>query len=81
MGPIGMPELILLFVVLPLLAITVVIVIVIVRRFSSGGTTIVPPPMRASIEDRLVEIDSLRSKNLITDAEHEEKRRQILNGI
>jgi hypothetical protein len=31
-----------------------------------------------STSDRLMELDSLKSRNLISDTEHEEKRKQIL---
>jgi hypothetical protein len=76
-----MPELVMLLIVLPLLVISIVVVIFIVRRCSSGGKPSLPSTARVSVQDRLLEIDALRSKNLISDTEYEEKRRQILNAI
>ncbi len=72
---------ILLFIVLPVLALTIVIVIAIVRRFSRSDQTPQPPPIPASNEARLLELEALRSKNLISEVEHDEKRQSILNRI
>ena len=73
-----MPEMIIILIVF--LAIPVGIIIALVWYFSSRRKSLQPPAL-ASIQDRLLEIDALRSKNLITDAEHEEKRKMILNSI
>lgn len=79
-----MPEIIVIFVVLIMLAIPVGIVIALVWYFSSRNKppqAIQPPKVSKSSQDRLSEIDELRSQNLISEAEYDEKRRQILNGI
>jgi cytochrome c-type biogenesis protein CcmH/NrfG len=79
-----MPELIMIVVVLILLAIPVGIVIALVWYFSSRSK---PHPMAQapqnpkSTQQRLAEIESLRSQNLLTEAEYEEKRRHILDEI
>lgn len=73
-----MPELIILMIVF--LAILVGSIIALVWYFSSRRKPL-QPPAPPSIQDKLVEIDALRSNNLITGAEHEEKRKMILNRI
>ena len=76
-----MPEIIMIFITLGMLAIPVCLVIFLIRYFSSRSK---PPQLHQrpkSIQERLFEIGDLRSKNLISEAEHEEKRKQILNGI
>jgi len=76
-----MPEIIMIFVVLVMLAISVGVVIALIWYFSSRSK---PPQLlhgSKSIQQRLSEIDGLRSQNLISEAEHEEKRRQILSDI
>jgi len=75
---------IMIFVMLILLAIPAGIVIALVWYFSSRSRPpqmIQPPQVPKSIQERLSEIDGLRSRNLISEAEYEEKRRQILSGI
>jgi cytochrome c-type biogenesis protein CcmH/NrfG len=84
MGPIGMPELIMIVVVLIMLAIPVGIVVALVWYFSSRSKPpqlTQPQQVLRSTQDRLAEIDSLRSQNLISEAEYEEKRRQILSCL
>lgn len=84
MGPIGIPELIMIFVVLIMLAIPVGIIIAFVWYFSSRSKppqVTQPPQVLRSTHDRLLEIDSLRSQNLISETEYEERRRQIISGI
>jgi hypothetical protein len=81
MGPLGMPEIIMIFVVLIMLAIPVGIAIVLIWYFSSRSKPPQLPQGPKSIQERLSEIDGLRSRNLISEAEHDEKRRQILGDI
>lgn len=68
-------------IVLILLTIPVGVVIALVWYFSSrskqGGASHGP----RDIEVRLAQLESLRSRNLITEAEHEEKRKKILGGL
>ncbi|MEO7339681.1 MAG: hypothetical protein ABI073_02285 [Luteolibacter sp.] len=68
------------FIVLAMLALPVGVAIALIWFFSSRNK---PPqyPQGPGIQERLLEIDALRAKNLISDAEHEEKRKQILNGV
>lgn len=84
MGPIGMPELIVIFMALIFLALPVGLVIVLVwylstRSKRSQRDQALQPPKSA--EDRLSELEGLRSQHLISEAEYEEKRRQILSSI
>lgn len=84
MGPLGMSEIIMIFVVLILLAIPVVIAIALVWYFSNRGKPpqpALPPQVPKSIEERLSELDGLRSRNLVSEAEYEEKRSRILGEI
>ncbi len=82
MGPIGMPEMIVILIVM--LAIPVGIVIALVWYFCSRSKPpqlAQPPQIQKSTQERLSEIDGLRSQNLISEVEYEEKRRLILSGI
>ena len=78
MGPIGIPELIILFILfggLPLVAFAIT------RLLNSKEK---PPslyPVVKTAEVRLAELDQLRSKELISEAEYEEKRKQIVDGV
>lgn len=84
LGPIGGPELIMIFVVLFLMGLPLLIVFGVLWYSKSRNNAPQfpsPPPPLPNIENRLAEIDSLRAKNLISDAEHEEKRKQILGEI
>jgi flagellar basal body-associated protein FliL len=84
MGPLGMAEIIMIIVVLIMIAITIGIILALVWYFSSRSKPpqlIQAPQVPKSIPERLSEIDGLRSQNLISEAEHEEKRRHILGEI
>jgi len=81
MGPIGMPEIIMIFIVIFLLAVPVGGVIALVWYFFSRKRPPQFPQGPKSVQERLSEIDDLRSRNLISEAEHEEKRKQILSAI
>jgi hypothetical protein len=83
MGPIGIPEIIMIFMVVMMLAIPVGIVMALVWYFRSRGRPphrAQPPQVPGSSRDRLEETDSLRSRNVVSDSEHEESRRHILSG-
>lgn len=84
MGPIGMPEMIMILIVgllvLGLPALIAIGIILYTRRNSSPPPAPLPPPL-ANRETRLAELDSLREKNLITEAEHQEQRKRILEDI
>jgi len=69
------------FVVLIMIAIPVGIVVALVWYFSSRSKPTQPPQVFRSAQDRLAELDRLHAQNLISEAEHEERRRQILSGI
>lgn len=56
--------------------------------FAAGRATARPPEAApaapapaASVESRLAELDRLRAQNLITDAEHANRRAEILREI
>ena len=76
----GFQEIIVIVLMLAMLTIPAIITLLVVWYFLLRRKSPPSPPTPASIQDRLLEIDSLRSKNLISDIEYEEKRRQILNG-
>ena len=86
LGPIGGPEIIMILLVIGIPVVIVVVVLLIVKA-SSGSTqapypmSAAPPPLLPSPESRLLEIDSLKEQGLISEAEHAEKRRKILEGI
>lgn len=81
MGPIGMPEMIMILIVgilvLGLPALIAIGVLLYTRRNSPPPAS-PPPPSR---ETRLAELDSLRQKNLITEAEHQQQRKRILESL
>ena len=81
MGPIGMPEIVMIFVILVILAVPVIIAIAIIWYFTSRGKASQSAARPTSVQERLQELDALRAKNLISEAEHEERRKQIINGI
>jgi hypothetical protein len=52
--------------------------------FSTRGKApqpVLPPQVPKSIEERLSELDGLRTRNLISEAEYAEKRSQLLGDI
>jgi hypothetical protein len=53
------------------------------RRPVAPATTAAPPPAshRPSAESRLQELNDLKEKQLITDAEYEQQRASILRGV
>ncbi len=75
---IGAAELIIVLLVLGLLTILAAIAIVFcfTRRKPPQ-----PPQSPPSAQERLAAIEDLRARNQITEAEYEEKRRQILGSI
>ena len=81
MGPVGMPEIIMIFIVLAMIAIPACVALGLIWYFASRKKPTQMAPFPGSAQDRLLELESLRSKGLISDAEHEEKRQKILSGI
>lgn len=77
MGPIGMPEIFVLFVVFLLLA-AIIVAVVLVKSRKSPSTSF---SRSNSAQDRLSEIDSLLQKKLITEAEYEAKRKAIVDSL
>jgi flagellar basal body-associated protein FliL len=76
-----MPELIVIFLALIFLALPVGAVIALAWYFSSRKKPPQIPQSPKSVQEKLSEIDDLRSRNLISEAEYEEKRMQILSDI
>lgn len=74
-----MPELIIVLLVLALIAAPVIIVAVILAAKRNSPPPV--PPKLPGVESRLAEIESLRARNLITDEEYQEKRKQIIGNI
>ena len=84
LGPIGGPEIIMIFIVLVFLAIPICLIYFLVRYFTAKGGPSTLPPLsspQASTQARLQELDHLKSQNLISESEYEEKRQQILGGL
>lgn len=81
MGPLGMPEIIMILVMLLMLVVPVGVILALIWYFTKGKKPPQLPPMPASPQQRLLEIDDLRAKGLISEAEHEEHRRKILGGV
>ena len=73
------------FVVLILLALPAGIAIVLLWYFylkrNKPPQPTQPPQVPRSTQDRLSELDGLRSQKLISETEYEERRRHILSGI
>lgn len=82
MGPLGMPEIIVLLIVgLLVLGLPALIAIGILLYSRKNSAPPPPPPPSPNRESRLAELDSLREKNLISETEHQEQRKRILEGI
>lgn len=81
MGPLGMPEIIMIFLILFILFVTMGGGIALVWYLSSRRKPPQLPQGPKSVQERLSELDDLRSRHLISEAEHEEKRKQILGGL
>ena len=69
------------------------IILIFLLAFLAGGVALLvfvfgrsrktaPPPLRpdASVDARLQQLEQLKQKNLISDAEYEEQRRRIISG-
>ncbi len=78
MGSIGMPELVILGIVIPTLLLGIFIIILIVKKISKGSQS---GDQKSSVEARLAKMEALKSEGLITDAEYQEKRMQILDDV
>jgi hypothetical protein len=76
-GPIGGPEMIMIFVVLVLLVLPAVLIVVLVKYFQSKSRPPAPPTAQA----KLMELNHLRSQNLLSAEEYEAKRKQILDRL
>jgi hypothetical protein len=82
MAPIGLPEVIVIAVALILLVLPLGIAAALLWYFvlrRQPRQVVEPPKCTGSIQDRLSEIDRLRARNLISETEHAEKRRRILD--
>lgn len=90
LGPIGGPELVLLFVVFVVLIVVPLGVVLIVLALGkkrdihgmSGGMPIPPPPLPGERpQARLEELERLKAQGLISSEEFEAKRKKILQDI
>ena len=85
LGPIGGPEMIMILVVLFLLVGPVLLAVFLILHFSKKKAALsIPPALPGglpSTQARLLELDVLKSQNLISESEYEEKRKQILGGL
>jgi len=81
MGPIGMPELIILGIIVPMLALGIFIIILIVKKLDKSRNPIQPDNQQSTVEARLAKIEAFKSEGLITDTEYQEKRKQILDSM
>ena len=76
----GGAEIVILLILLAIPVGIAVVVLVIVRATRSSAS---PPaaPLPRSIDERLRELDALREQELITEEEHEERRRAIVDQL
>lgn len=76
----GGPEIVILLILLAIPVGIAVVVLVIVRATRSSAS---PPsaPLPRPIDERLRELDALREQELITEEEHEERRKAIVNQL
>ncbi len=88
LGPLGGPEIIMILLVLVLLVAPAVVIVAVVlyldRKKRGTYAASPPPPLPASLppaQARLQELDSLKAQGLVSEAEYEEKRKQILGGL
>ena len=83
MSGLGAQELIVILIVLALLITPVVIGVVVMVVISSRKKrdAILPPPEAIQAQAKLQEIDSLYAQGLISQTEHDEKRKQIIDAI
>ena len=74
--------------------IIIAVILIFLVAFVGGGIALLvyvfgrsrkatPPPLRpdASVDARLRELEELKQKNLVSDAEYEEQRRRIISGV
>jgi len=81
MGPLGMPEIIMIFLILILLALPVGGAAALLWYFCSRKKPPLIPAGTGSIQNRLQELDALRAGNLLSEEEYGEKRKQILSSL
>jgi hypothetical protein len=84
LGPIGGPEIIMILLVLILLvgpAVVIVGVLLYMDRKKRASQLSSPPPPLPSTQVRLQELESLKAQGLVSEAEYQEKRQQILGGL
>lgn len=81
MGPIGMPELIVLSLVMLMLAIGIFLIILIVRKLGGGNQAERQSDRKLTVQEELAMIEGLKAEGLITDAGYQMRRRQILDRI
>ncbi len=83
MSNLGGPELVIILIVLALISIPVVIAVVvgIVIASRKKHTAAQPPPAAIQAQAKLEELEHLRAQNLITQAEYDDKRKQIIDAI
>ena len=76
-----MPELIILGIIVPMLALGIFIIILIVKKLDKSRNPIQPDNQQSTVEARLAKIEAFKSEGLITDTEYQEKRKQILDSM
>ncbi|MBG7607706.1 MAG: hypothetical protein IZT59_06740 [Verrucomicrobia bacterium] len=81
-GPIGGPEIIvILIVLLLLLAVPVIIIIVVLKLSSRSSKNPQPPLLPQTTKERIEALDDLKNRNLVSESEHEEKRKELLRQL
>jgi hypothetical protein len=78
--PLGIPEIVVLLVILavPVGLVLLVLFLVKVTQRQTPPQMMIPPP---TSEQRLKELDALKAQNLVTDEEYEAKRKEILGEV
>lgn len=79
----GGPEILVILIVLALISIPAVIVVIVAVVISSRKKheASLPPPEAIQAQAKLQEIESLYAQGLISQTEHDEKRKQIIDAI
>lgn len=83
MGGFSIWHWIILLAVISIPVVAVFLIVVLVNRSNKppAATGAAPPPIGQSIEARLRDLDALRARGVVTDAEYAERRAAILGSL
>jgi hypothetical protein len=69
------------FIAIPILAVILIVSLVNRSTRRAGPPGAVPPPIERGVEARLRDLDALRARGVITEAEYTERRAAILQSL